>query len=102
MAEFMQQGATRKSEMYCETLKKNCVGPAIQNKRRGMLTYSVVLSHDNARPHTVARIRALLEHFNISTGSCLITFLTLPISLRATTTRFSTWRTDWDHSSSTE
>jgi transposase len=29
-----------------------------------MLTYSVVLLHDNARPHTAARTRALLEHFN--------------------------------------
>jgi transposase len=32
----------------------------------GMLTFSVVLLHDNARPHTSkdARTRALLEHFN--------------------------------------
>jgi transposase len=37
---------------------------AIQNKRRGMLTYGVVLLHDNARPHTAARTRAQLEHFN--------------------------------------
>jgi hypothetical protein len=31
-----------------------------------MLTYSVlvVLPHDNAQPHTPARTRALLEHFN--------------------------------------
>jgi transposase len=31
-----------------------------------MLTYGVVLPHDNALPHTrtVARSRALLEHFN--------------------------------------
>jgi transposase len=31
-----------------------------------MLTYSVlvVLLHDNARPHTAAHIRTLLEHFN--------------------------------------
>jgi transposase len=36
----------------------------IQNKRRGMLTYGVMFLHDNARPHTVARIRAQLEHFN--------------------------------------
>jgi histone-lysine N-methyltransferase SETMAR len=36
---------------------------AIQNKRHGMLTYSVV-PHDNACPHTAARTRALLEHFN--------------------------------------
>jgi transposase len=37
---------------------------AIQYKRRGMLTSGVVLLHDNARPHTAARTRALLEHFN--------------------------------------
>jgi hypothetical protein len=42
--------------------KKNC--RAIRNKRRGMLTSGVVLLHDNARPHTAARSRALLEHFN--------------------------------------
>jgi hypothetical protein len=32
----------------------------------GMLTYGalVVILHDNARPHTAARTRALLEHFN--------------------------------------
>jgi hypothetical protein len=29
-----------------------------------MMTYSVVLLHDNARLHTDARIRALLDHFN--------------------------------------
>jgi transposase len=30
----------------------------------GMLTSSVVLLHNNARLHTAARIRAVLEHFN--------------------------------------
>jgi hypothetical protein len=29
-----------------------------------MLTSCVVLLHDNVRPHTAARTRALLEHFN--------------------------------------
>jgi histone-lysine N-methyltransferase SETMAR len=39
---------------------------AIQNKRRGMLTYGVVLLLDNALPHTstAARTRALLEHLD--------------------------------------
>jgi hypothetical protein len=36
----------------------------IQNKRHGMLTYSVVLLHDNAHSHTAAHTLALLEHFN--------------------------------------
>jgi transposase len=29
-----------------------------------MLTYGVVLLHDNAHPHTATRTRVLLEHFN--------------------------------------
>jgi transposase len=48
--------------MYRETLKK--LHMAIQNKRRGMLTYGVVLLHDNAGQHTAARTRVMLEHFN--------------------------------------
>jgi hypothetical protein len=63
MVEFKQQGTTITPEVCYETLK-NCVGPAIQNKRRGMLTYGVVLFYDNARPHTAACTGKLLEHFN--------------------------------------
>jgi hypothetical protein len=29
-----------------------------------MLTYGVVVLHDNARPHTAAPTLSLLEHFN--------------------------------------
>jgi hypothetical protein len=38
----------------------------IHNKGCGMLTYSdlVVLLHENARPLTAGRTRALLTHFN--------------------------------------
>jgi transposase len=60
MVEFMQQGTTM-SQVYCETLKK--LRRAIQSKGCGMLTYGVVLVHDNASRHTAARTRALLEHF---------------------------------------
>jgi hypothetical protein len=60
--EFMQQGVTITSEVYCETLKK--LHRAIQNKRRGMLTSGVVLLHDNAHQNTAPHTRALLEHFN--------------------------------------
>jgi hypothetical protein len=62
MVEFMQQGTTITSQVYCETLK--IVRRAIQNKMRGMLTHGVVLFRDNARPHTAARTRVLLEHLN--------------------------------------
>jgi hypothetical protein len=37
---------------------------SIKSKRRGMLISGVVLLHVNARPHTAARTRALLDHFN--------------------------------------
>jgi hypothetical protein len=48
--------------VYCETLKK--LLRTIENKRHGMLTYGVVLLHDNACPDTAACTQALLEHFN--------------------------------------
>jgi hypothetical protein len=44
--------------LYCETQKKNCLG----SFRKRMLKSGVVLFHDNARPHTAARTRTLLEH----------------------------------------
>jgi len=50
LIEFMEPGTTITSETYCEILKK--LYRAIENKRRGMLTSSVVLLHDNARSHT--------------------------------------------------
>jgi hypothetical protein len=62
MVEFMQQGTTITSEVYCEAPKK--LHRAIQNKRRGMLMAGVVLLHDRACLHTAACTQALLEHFN--------------------------------------
>jgi hypothetical protein len=44
--------------------KRACLGPVIQNKRREMLTSSVVLLHDSAHSHTDAPNPALLEHYN--------------------------------------
>jgi hypothetical protein len=58
----------------------------IQNKIHGMLTGGVVLLHDNARPHTAARTRALLEHLNWE----LTTLLTALTLLRANNTRSPT------------
>jgi histone-lysine N-methyltransferase SETMAR len=62
MVEFMQQGTTIISEVYCETINKLRRG--IQNKRRGMLTCSIVFFHDNERLHTASRIWVLIKTFN--------------------------------------
>jgi transposase len=62
MVEFMQQGTTVTSEVYCGTLKK--LRRTIQNKTHGMLTSDVVLLHDDAHTHTATRTWALLENFN--------------------------------------
>jgi histone-lysine N-methyltransferase SETMAR len=62
MVECLQQETTITSQVYCETLTR--LHKAIQNKRRGMLRSGVLLLHENALPHTTARTRALLDHFN--------------------------------------
>jgi len=52
LVEFLPQSTTINSAVYCETLKKmRC---AIQNKRRRMLSATILLLHDNARPHSAA------------------------------------------------
>jgi histone-lysine N-methyltransferase SETMAR len=61
MVEFMQQGTTIMSQVYCETLQK--LRTAIQNNRSRMLTSGVVLLHDNAHQHTAAHTGTLLKHF---------------------------------------
>ncbi|KAJ4445317.1 hypothetical protein ANN_07122 [Periplaneta americana] len=58
---FMPKGTTINANRYCETLRK--LQRAIQNKRRGMLSRGVVLLHDNARLHTAASTRELLDQF---------------------------------------
>ncbi|KAJ4432825.1 hypothetical protein ANN_21464 [Periplaneta americana] len=61
LLDFMPKGTTINANRYCETLRK--LRRAIQNKRLGMLSRGVVLLHDNARPHTVASTRELLDQF---------------------------------------
>ncbi|KAJ4428268.1 E3 ubiquitin-protein ligase mib1, partial [Periplaneta americana] len=61
LLDFMPKGTTINANRYCETLRK--LWRAIQNKRRGMLSRGVVLLHDNARLHTAASTRELLDQF---------------------------------------
>jgi hypothetical protein len=60
LLEFMQQGPTITSQVYCRTLKK--LHRVIQNKRRRMPTSSVVLLHDKEHPHIAARTQALMAY----------------------------------------
>ncbi|KAJ4428773.1 hypothetical protein ANN_25766 [Periplaneta americana] len=61
LLDFMPKGTTINANRYCETLRK--LRRAFQNKRRGKLSRGVVLLHDNARPHTAASTRELLDQF---------------------------------------
>jgi hypothetical protein len=63
MVEFMQQGTTITSEVYCMQNSKK-LHRAIQEKRCGMLASGVMRLHDNMHPYTAACTRAMLEHFN--------------------------------------
>ena len=61
LVEFLPQGTTINSAVYCETLKK--LRRAAQNKRRGMLSATILLLHDNARPHSAAQAQHLITSF---------------------------------------
>ena len=61
LVEFMPQGTTINSAVYCEMLKK--LRRAIQNKRRGMLSATILLPHDNTQPHSAAQTQDLITSF---------------------------------------
>jgi len=61
LVEFLPQGTTINSALYCETLKK--LRRKIQNKRPGMLSANILLLHDNGRPHSAARTQDLITSF---------------------------------------
>jgi len=61
LVEFLPQGTAINSVVYCETLKK--LRRAIQNKRHGMLSATILLLHDNGRPHSAAQTQDLITSF---------------------------------------
>jgi len=61
LVKFLPQGTTINSAVYCETLKK--LRRAIQTQRRGMLSATVLLLHDNARPHPAAQTQDVISPF---------------------------------------
>jgi hypothetical protein len=93
MVEFMQQGTTVMSEVYCETQKKMC--RAIQKKVWNADMQCSTSSWQCASTYSCSH-GALLEHFN---WVFLTTLLTALISVWATANCLPSWRTGWDHSS---
>ena len=61
LVEFLPQGTTINSAVCCETLKQ--LRRAIQNKRCGMLSATILLLHDNGRPHSAAQTEDLITSF---------------------------------------
>jgi len=61
LVEFYSQGTTINSAVYCEMLKK--LRRAIQTKRCGMLSATILLLHNNARPHSAAETQDLITSF---------------------------------------
>ena len=60
LVEFLPQGTIINS-VYCEMLKK--LRHAVQNKRRGMLSATILLLHNNTRPHSAAQTQDLITSF---------------------------------------
>jgi hypothetical protein len=61
LVEFLPQGSTVDAGVYCDTLEK--LRSVIQNKRHSLLSWGVVMLHDNARPHTAAAMEDLIMTF---------------------------------------
>ena len=61
LVEFLPKGETINANKYCDILCRLRI--AIKNKRRDNLTKSIVLLHDNARPHVAKQIQDLLASF---------------------------------------
>ena len=61
LIDYMKPGTTINSDRYRETLTK--LRKAIKTKRVGLLTASVVLLHENARPHSAGETCDLITKF---------------------------------------
>jgi len=61
LVDFLPYGSTISAGICCNTLQN--LRRAIQNKRRGILSWSVVMIHNNARPHTAAAMQNLITTF---------------------------------------
>ena len=57
---YQERGTTINSPQY-SGMHTDRLKPAIRSKRRGLLLKSVVLLHDNARPHTAAHTAETLR-----------------------------------------
>jgi histone-lysine N-methyltransferase SETMAR len=65
---YMPRGNTVNSATYADLLK-NHLCPAIKSKQGGLLSTSVLLQHDNARPHTACSTVGTIQHLSFE---CLL------------------------------
>ena len=61
---YQERGTIINSARYSEMLTDK-VKPAIRRRRRELLSKSVVLLHDNARPHTAAHTAETLRKLKL-------------------------------------
>lgn len=59
LVDYMPSGEIINAETYCQTLHQ--LRGTIQNKRRGLLTSSIILLHDNTRPHLAPLTKDLFQ-----------------------------------------
>ena len=78
---YTSKGATITSASYCDLLE-NQLKPAIRTERRGLPNTSVLMLHDNARPHTAhATVAKKSRIFVLSVSNIHYTHLILLVRL---------------------
>ena len=65
LVDFLEHYITINAQRYAETFRK--LNLAIKTKRPGKLTDSIILLHDNARPHAANIVTAKLKQFHWNT-----------------------------------
>jgi len=50
LVDFLGHGDTKTAQLYCDTLERFWL--AISYERRGLSQHSIIILHNNAKPHT--------------------------------------------------
>jgi len=58
LVDFLPQGSTINAGVCCDTLQK--LQRTIHNRQRGIISWGVMMNHDNTHPHTAAAMQNLI------------------------------------------